>query len=204
MNRNDEANELSVAMETSQVGRNDPSTQGAEDTMHTEPTAESVAEEDAVGDAADDEDTCEPESGSSGGSGSGVRFPAERVKRLIEKNKNRGVRTSAGSPTYLSAILEYLAKQALDEYGDGHEVPRHIQLAVRSDEELNKLFNGVVVAQGGVLPNIHAVLVPRPPQQAQRAEVQSGVVHPAPTDQVQINGPSTASYTEEIRDETES
>ena len=39
--------------------------------------------------------------------------------------------------------------------------PRHIQLAVRNDEELNKLLGGVTIASGGVLPNIHTVLLPK-------------------------------------------
>uniref|UniRef100_A0A1I7W829 Histone_H2A_C domain-containing protein n=1 Tax=Heterorhabditis bacteriophora TaxID=37862 RepID=A0A1I7W829_HETBA len=37
--------------------------------------------------------------------------------------------------------------------------PRHLQLAVRNDEELNKLLSGVTIAQGRVLPNIQAVLL---------------------------------------------
>ena len=36
-----------------------------------------------------------------------------------------------------------------------------MQLAVRNDEELNKLFGGVTIAQGGVLPNILPVLIPK-------------------------------------------
>ena len=32
---------------------------------------------------------------------------------------------------------------------------------VRNDEELNKLLAGVTIAQGGVLPNIQAVLLPK-------------------------------------------
>jgi histone H2A len=36
-----------------------------------------------------------------------------------------------------------------------------LQLAIRNDEELNKLLGGVTIAQGGVLPNIHSVLLPK-------------------------------------------
>lgn len=39
--------------------------------------------------------------------------------------------------------------------------PRHVQLAVRNDEELNKLLTGVTIAEGGVLPNINAILLPK-------------------------------------------
>ena len=40
-------------------------------------------------------------------------------------------------------------------------IPRHIQLAIRNDEELGKLLSGVTIAYGGVLPNIHSVLLPK-------------------------------------------
>ena len=33
------------------------------------------------------------------------------------------------------------------------------QLAIRNDEELNKLLSGVTIASGGVLPNIQQVLL---------------------------------------------
>jgi histone H2A len=40
-------------------------------------------------------------------------------------------------------------------------VPRHIQLAVRNDEELSKLLGDVTIANGGVMPNIHKLLLPK-------------------------------------------
>jgi C-terminus of histone H2A len=42
-----------------------------------------------------------------------------------------------------------------------HALCRHIQLAVRNNEELNKLLGNVTIASGGVLPNNKAVLLPK-------------------------------------------
>ena len=39
-----------------------------------------------------------------------------------------------------------------------------LHLCPRNDEELNKLLAGVTIAQGGVLPNIQAVLLPKKSQ----------------------------------------
>ena len=50
-----------------------------------------------------------------------------------------------------------------------------MQLAVRNDEELNKLLAGVTIAAGGVLPNIHSVLIPKgAKKEAVAAPVKSG------------------------------
>ena len=38
-------------------------------------------------------------------------------------------------------------------------IPRHIQLAVRNDEELTKLLHGVTIASGGVLPNVNQAIL---------------------------------------------
>jgi histone H2A len=36
--------------------------------------------------------------------------------------------------------------------------PRHIALAVRNDDELNKLLATVTIASGGVVPNVHPAI----------------------------------------------
>uniref|UniRef100_A0A8C5QFH6 Histone H2A n=1 Tax=Leptobrachium leishanense TaxID=445787 RepID=A0A8C5QFH6_9ANUR len=98
----------------------------------------------------------------------GLQFPVGRVHRLLRKG-NYAERVGAGAPVYLAAVLEYLTAEILELAGNAARdnkktriIPRHLQLAVRNDEELNKLLGGVTIAQGGVLPNIQAVLFAQP------------------------------------------
>ncbi|CAF3862678.1 unnamed protein product [Rotaria sordida] len=81
---------------------------------------------------------------------------------------NYAERVGAGAPVYLGAVLEYLSAEILELAGNAARdnkktriIPRHLQLAIRNDEELNKLLSGVTIAQGGVLPNIQAILLPK-------------------------------------------
>ncbi|XP_077742090.1 histone H2A type 1-H-like [Canis aureus] len=97
----------------------------------------------------------------------GLQFPVGRVHRLLRKG-NYAERVGAGAPVYLAAVLEYLTAEILELAGNAARdnkktriIPRHLQLAIRNDEELNKLLGRVTIAQGGVLPNIQAVLLPR-------------------------------------------
>ncbi|XP_049690036.1 histone H2A-like [Accipiter gentilis] len=89
------------------------------------------------------------------------------VYRLLKRG-NYGDRIGPGAAIYLAAVLEYLSAEILELAGNAARenrkariLPRHIQLAVRNDDELNKLFSCVTIAQGGVLPNVLPSLVPK-------------------------------------------
>ena len=96
----------------------------------------------------------------------GLQFTVGRIARYLKQGKF-AERVGAGAPVYLAAVLEYLAAEVLELAGNAAKdnkktriIPRHIQLAVRNDEELNKLMANTTIASGGVLPNINSNLLP--------------------------------------------
>merc|ERR1712029_1237886 len=101
------------------------------------------------------------------GAKAGLQFPVGRIARYLKKGRY-AERVGAGAPVYLAAVLEYLAAEVLELAGNAAKdnkksrvVPRHIQLAVRNDEELSKLMGRTTIAAGGVLPNINVFLLPK-------------------------------------------
>ena len=97
----------------------------------------------------------------------GLQFPVGRVRRHV-KTISKSKRVGSGAPVYLAAVLEYLIAEVLELGGNAARdnkksriIPRHLQLAVRNDEELSKLLGSITISEGGVLPNIHAVLIPK-------------------------------------------
>ncbi|KAL5967722.1 Histone H2A embryonic [Taenia solium] len=79
----------------------------------------------------------------------GLQFPVDRVHLLLRVAITRSV-----------WVLE-LAGNAVRGNKKMRIIIRHLQLAIRSNGELNKFLGDVTIAQGGVLPNIQAVLLPK-------------------------------------------
>lgn len=68
----------------------------------------------------------------------------------------------------MASVLEYLVSEVIELSGNACRDnkmkrigPRHILLAVKKDDELNELLKGVTISHGGVLSNIHPVLLPK-------------------------------------------
>ena len=99
-------------------------------------------------------------------------FPVARIMRYLREGRYV-TKISLKSCVYLAAVLEYLTAEILDisseEAAKDNRIrinPRHITLAVRKDQELDKLLSNATISEGGVVPHIIPALLtnksPRP------------------------------------------
>ncbi|KAJ6762820.1 HISTONE H2A [Salix purpurea] len=90
-----------------------------------------------------------------------------KATKSVSRSHKAGLQFPVGRiASYLKWVFDFdqvleLAGNAARDNKKNRIVPRHIQLAVRNDEELSKLLGSVTIANGGVLPNIHQTLLPK-------------------------------------------
>ena len=95
-----------------------------------------------------------------------LNFPVGRINSRLRR-AGYSKRVSASAPVFLAAILEYIASEMLELSHDEalardkrRVYPCDIFTVIRSDNELNKLFDGSAIPYGGTSPGIRAVLLP--------------------------------------------
>ena len=91
-------------------------------------------------------------------------FSVARCNRVF-RNGRYAQRYGIGAGIFSAAVLEYLTCEILELAGNCAAenkkktiMPRHLMMAMKNDEEMNKLVAATTISQGGVLPNVSSYL----------------------------------------------
>ncbi len=110
------------------------------------------------------------EKGTSRQSRAGILFPPSVTEKFLRKFDKSSMMVTNKSPIFMAAVLEYLCMEVLDQAVNQSKTNnrirltvKDIELAVRSDPELNLLFNKnqIHFVGGSNVPYIHPVLLHR-------------------------------------------
>ncbi|CAN8268086.1 unnamed protein product [Cochlearia groenlandica] len=95
----------------------------------------------------------------------GIQFPVGRIHRQLKTRVTANGRVGGTAAVYMASILEYISAEVLELAGNVSKdmkvkriTPRHLQIAIRGDEELDTLIKGTI-SGGGVIPHIHKSLL---------------------------------------------
>ena len=102
----------------------------------------------------------------SGSTKAGTLFPVGRLNRYIKQGRY-SERVGASAGAFLAAVLEYLTAEILEmsadlanQHGRKTIAPKHLNLAIRSDEEMQKMINNTTIHEGGMVAHINEFLLP--------------------------------------------